>query len=336
MAASACSQSEALARPIDSVDMATINTLLLLALPASGKSELRRYLDTRQPHELAELHLKPSVQLDDYPYVHLMRRISQELRSLGEAPIFFGSDDGGWLEPKDWGALVRLLSEDYAALTSPPTVAPGAATTWLLERLDRARAAVGAPAPFHGMASGVRAALGAALEAEAAALVRSQPVDPTSHTVVLEFARGGSEGASLPLEAPHGYGYSLAHLSPEILEAASILYVWVDPAESRRRNRERARRGLEGDASILHHGVPESVMRDEYGTDDISWLMETSDRPGTVLVETDARLFHLPVVRFDNRIDRTSFLRDDVESWDQAQVAELHQALVRDLALLAR
>ena len=77
----------------------------------------------------------------------------------------------------------------------------------------------------------------------------------------------------MPIEPPHGYPYSLGQLSPEILDRASILYVWVTPEESRRRNNERARPGRDGDASILHHGVPEAVMLGDYGTDDLPWLM---------------------------------------------------------------
>jgi hypothetical protein len=314
--------------------MPLIDTLLLLALPASGKSELRRYLETRKEAELAELHLKPSVQLDDYPYVHLMRRVSQELRKLGEAPIFFAADDGEWLEPRDWGVLIQLVVEDYAWLAAPPDVPPGGAASWLLDRFDRARNATGAPAPFGSMDPGIRQAVCSAIESEAAQVCRHEPVEVGAHTVVVEFARGGPKGASMPLAAPQGYAYSLALLSAEILETAAILYVWVDPAESRRRNRERARPGIEGDASILHHGVPESVMRDEYGSDDIAWLIDTSERAGTVTVDAHGRRFHLPVVRFDNRVDRTSFLRDEIASWDPDAVAALHRILVRDLATL--
>jgi len=47
------------------------DTLLLLALPASGKSEVRTYLTARDP---ARFHMGPTVQLDDYPYVHLQIR----------------------------------------------------------------------------------------------------------------------------------------------------------------------------------------------------------------------------------------------------------------------
>jgi len=311
--------------------MPTLDTLLLLALPASGKSELRRYLDTRTAAELAELHLRPSAQLDDYPYVHFMRRISAELTALDQDPVFFASSGEGWLEPRDWGALVHLLNEDFEALTAPR---PDLGAEGLLDRLDVARRAVGAPAPFGAMPPAIRAAVCAAIEDEV--VEHHQPIDRSQHTVVIEFARGGAENAEPPLPPPHGYAYSLAQLSEAILKSAAILYVWVDPAESRRRNRERARPGPDGDASILHHGVPETVMRDEYGTDDIEWLMEHNERTGTVTVSAHGRTFHVPIVRFDNRIDRTSFLRADPAEWDQHRLDELRTALTEDFARLAQ
>src|SRR3989337_3021427 len=95
-----------------------IDVLLLLALPASGKSEVRRYLASLTAEQCRdELHLGPTVQLDDYPYVHMMRRVSQELRRLGHAGIFFDSDDLPMKEPRDWGMLVELLNEDFDDLT---------------------------------------------------------------------------------------------------------------------------------------------------------------------------------------------------------------------------
>ncbi|MGI9610208.1 MAG: hypothetical protein ACR2NL_07920 [Acidimicrobiia bacterium] len=308
-----------------------LDTLLLLALPASGKSELRRYLDTRNPKELSELHLRPCTQLDDYPYVHLMRRISAELTDLGQDPVFFSSSGEGWLEPRDWGTLIHLLNEDFEALTTPRQ--PGGAEG-LLDRLDTARRAVGAPSPFSDMPAAVRTALCEAIADEV--VEAPEAADVSRHTVVIEFARGGPDGAEHPLPPPHGYGYSLAQLSESILESAAILYVWVDPAESRRRNRERARPGREGDASILHHGVPETVMVDEYGTDDMSWLIEHGDKPGTVRVDAHDRTFHVPVARFDNRVDRTSFLRHDPTDWDDARLEALRVTLLGEFDQLAR
>ena len=63
--------------------------LLLLALPASGKSEVRTYLTAKDP---SQFHMGPNVQLDDYPYVHVMRRISQELRKRGHDGVLFDSE----------------------------------------------------------------------------------------------------------------------------------------------------------------------------------------------------------------------------------------------------
>ena len=56
-----------------------IDTLLLFSLPASGKSEVRRYLAHLTPQQCRDdFGLGPTAQLDDYPYVHLMHRIDDE------------------------------------------------------------------------------------------------------------------------------------------------------------------------------------------------------------------------------------------------------------------
>ncbi|MCB2223628.1 MAG: hypothetical protein KQH83_05570 [Actinobacteria bacterium] len=292
--------------------------LLLLALPAAGKSEIRTYLDSLDGDALADLGFGPQVQLDDYPYVHLMRRISQEQRARGLAPSFFADDASQMLEPRDWGTLIHLLNEDYAALEGTPVAGT------VLERFDRARAAAGAAPATAGMDAAARAEIEAAVAGEAPP--PPQPAAPGS-TVVVEFARGGPEGASMPLPAPLGYRYALACLDPGLLRRAAILYVWVTPAESRRRNRDRAAPGPEGDASILHHGVPEVVMRGDYGTDDLGWLLETSGTPGAVAVERDGERFEIPTARFDNRTDLTSFLRGDPASWPSDAVALVHGRL---------
>ena len=307
-------------------------TLLVLALPASGKSEIRRYLDTLSPaRAAAEFGLGRLVQLDDYPYVHLMRRISAELRHLYETPVFFGSDATPFLEGRDWGTLIYLLNEDYADLEHPPAPEPPSAADWLLHRMDRARREVGLPPVLAEVSDGEREILALAVEQDARRLWLDRREAMSHHspgaTVVIEFARGGPEGTTLPLDEPYGYRYSISRLSHEILSSAAILYVWVTPEESRHRNVERARLGLAGDASILHHGVPEAVMRNDYGTDDMVWFIEKSDRPRTVRVEAHGAVYHLPVAVFDNRRDKTSFLRADPETWPADGVALLHAEL---------
>jgi hypothetical protein len=316
-----------------------IDTLLLLALPASGKSELRRYLASVDADVAArDFGLGPTVQLDDYPYVHLMRRISQEAVRRGASPVFFASDDDPFLEGSDWATLIELINEDYAALGTAPSV-PTEPTAWLLERFERARKAVGLDPPFDDMSDGTRASIAAALDDEIAEHARERSTTLASYrpgvsTVVIEFARGGPEGARPPLPDPYGYALSLRHLSPDILLRSVALYVHVTPQESRRRNMARALPGIEGDASVLHHGVPEGVMRADYGVDDFLWLLERGGGHA-VEVTTEKDTYRLPAAVFDNRIDHTSFLRADQDQWDPELVDTLHAALVKTFADLA-
>lgn len=317
----------------------TIDTLLLLALPASGKSEIRRYLEHLAPDvAAADLHLGPTVQLDDYPYVHMMRRIAQELTLANRDPVFFADDASSFKEPRDWGTLIKLLNEDYELLGTTP-VRPQSAAIWLFDRFDRARQAVGASPVLRMLPDQTRERLAAMLEDEAdklwTELAASVEAWSDGDTVVIEFARGGPEGAAMPLTPPDGYAYSLGQLAEEIVARSSILYVWVTPEESRRRNEERARPGRAGDASILHHGVPEAVMLGDYGSDDLPWLIEVGGGDG-VWVEGDGPTTRIPVAVFDNRSDHTSFLRDDPERWPVAAISALHAELCATFDRLVR
>jgi len=304
-----------------------VDVLLLLALPAAGKSEIRTYLDYLDPASLTDLGLGPQVHLDDYPYVHLMRRLSQELRSHGRHPAFFEDDRSPMLEPLDWGTLIHLVNEDFAALGGEPPRGS------ILDRFDRARTMVGAESPFASLPGDDRDRIAAAVAEDVPGTVTGAP---EGSTIVIEFARGGPEGADLPLPSPLGYQYSLSQLDPELLRRAAILYVWVTPEQSRRRNRERAKPGPEGDASILHHGVPEVVMRGDYSLDDIAWLLETSGKPGYIAIEAEGERYEIPAARFDNRQDATSFLRADPAEWPADQVAGIHQGLAAALNALQR
>jgi hypothetical protein len=314
-----------------------LDILLLLALPASGKSEVRRYLAHLTPHQCRDdFHLGPTVQLDDYPYVHMMRRVSQALRARGQDGVFFDSDETPMKEPRDWGTLIELLNEDYADLIARRRPAPPSAAEWLLGRFDAARAKVGARPAFAALPAADRRALIAGLEGEAAALLRDKnagiPETLAGRTVVIEAARGGPTGATLPLPEPLGYRYSLARFADEILARASILYVWVTPEESRRKNRERTDPNDPG--SILHHGVPHAVMTGDYGVDDMQWLLEHSDRPDTVRIETRGRVYHLPTAFVDNRLDKTTFVRAEPSAWRADDIQVLHSALAGAFAKL--
>ena len=154
--------------------------------------------------------------------------------------------------------------------------------------------------------------------------------------VVIEAARGGPDGATMPLPSPLGIPRTRSSvLSDEILARASILYVWVTPEESRRKNHERTDPNDPG--SILHHGVPMAVMMGDYGCDDMDWLIHHSGRPDAVTrVETRGKTFHLPIARFDNRVDKTTFVRATASSGTRKDVEALHAGLAESLGRLAR
>jgi hypothetical protein len=59
----------------------------------------------------------------------------------------------------------------------------------------------------------------------------------------------------------------------------------------------------------------------------MAWLIEQSGRPDTVRVETRGQTYLLPLGRFDNRVDKTTFARADREAWKPADVAALRAGI---------
>jgi hypothetical protein len=308
----------------------TLDILVFAALPASGKSEVRRYLDSLPSEVLQrDFHLGPTVQLNDFPYVYLMRRIDQYLEEVGRPPLFFPSAERPFRDPREWGTLIELLNEDYEFLETRDIPTPPSAAYYYLQRLDEARVRAGLDADLSKLNSRQRARVAAALEPEAAhfleSLRRAASSPLEGKTVVIEIARGGPEGSRMPLSPPHGYAAALSRFSKKIIRRAAVLYVWVTPEESRRKNAERARLGNPG--STLYPVVPEEVMRHNYGCDDIDWLLSISETPDRIRVTSKEGTFVVPLVRFDNRSDRTSFLREDPSLWNPEKRANLHASL---------
>jgi len=313
-----------------------IDVLLLFALPASGKAEVKLYLEgLPAARRRDELHLGSLVQLTDYSYVYMMRRASQVLRSFGHDSAFFDSDDAPMKDDRDWGMLIELLNEDYDDLLAGRQVEPTSAAGWLLDRYDAARARCGVNPAFRRIPDDVREELVLDLEAEAQEMVALRNANATipleGCTVVIAIARGGPEGAVPPLPPPLGYQHALARFSDAVLSRASILNVWTTPEAARRNNVGRSAAGSNGGQSVLHHGVPPAVMLHDYGCDDMDYLVASSGRPGTVEVATRGRTWRVPVGRFDNRVDRTSFLRADQAEWPEDRVRELDADLARAL-----
>jgi hypothetical protein len=329
-----------------------LDTILLLALPASGKSEVRRFLASLTPEQCrADMCMGPTLQLDDYPYVHFMHRIDDELVARRWPAVFYKGPQRPFLDNFTWGVLVELLNDDFDDLVAGRTAQAPSAAQHLFDRLDDARARVGQPRALELVPYGIRRDVAAALEHEVAQFVREKDAtareDKRGRTIVIEAARGGPNGAAFPLTPPQGYQYSLSRFSDAVLQRASVLYVWVTPEQSRQKNWERAR--PDGQSSILHHGVPLEVMLSEYGCDDMDWLMQQSDEPGTIRVEkiverADAQgrpayelcTYRLPVARFDNRSDLTTFVRKDRGAWSAQEVEALRAGLSGALKSLAR
>ena len=315
-----------------------LETVLLLALPASGKSEVRRYLEHVPPDKRErDFHMGPNAQLDDFPYVHIMRRVDDELTARGKARVYFSSSDKPFKDPLDWGTLIELLNEDYANLVGRKRVSPKSPALHIFDRIDAASRAVGAPERLKALDAATRGEVAKALDKECGELLKDlrdrAPESLKGKTLVIEFARGGPQGSAMPLKAPFGYEYSLSRLSEDMLRKAVILYIWVTPEESRRKNQ--ARNNPDDPGSILHHGVPIDVMLNDYGCDDFEWLESKSERPGTVTVKAHGKTFHIPFARFDNRVDKTSFLRADPKAWDPAHVQAVHDGLAGALGKLA-
>jgi hypothetical protein len=304
----------------------TLDIVLLLALPASGKSEVRRFLANVEPQRLKEeFHIGATLQLDDFPYVHMMRRADDELARLGHSRVFFKSGDRPFQDTKDWGTLIHLLNEDYHDLMKKNVVKTDSAAGLLMRRIDKSGEKAKITPRLAKLDKAAWDIVASALEKEARAMLDEKhaayPASFEGKTIVIEAARGGPDKSSFPLPAPLGYQYSLGELDPEILRRAVILYVWVTPEESRRKNTARANPDDPG--SILHHGVPMEVMLNDYGCDDMDYLEKNSEVPGTITVASRGRKFHLPIGRFDNRVDKTSFLRVDRKDWDPGMVADV-------------
>lgn len=304
--------------------------LLLLGLPASGKSEIRRFLASIDKDTLArDFHIGEMIHIDDFPYVYFMRKIDLILDKSNIKRLFFDSDELPFKNPYDWGTLVYLLNEDYLSLKLKKTSIFRSYTQELFRRIDDAARNVGIRNRLAVIEQDVFRRMESELETDARKIfedsIRLSSETLEGKTVVIELARGGSEGSILPLEPPFGYRYSLAQLSDEILNNCVILYNWVTSEESRRRNKERFDPNNPG--SILYHGVPAEVMRREYGIDDMEWLRDNSDVDDTIVITKGARNFYIPVAFFDNRVDKTTFLRQEKNLWDENKIEMVSRLL---------
>lgn len=110
-----------------------------------------------------------------------------------------------------------------------------------------------------------------------------------SVTALIEFSRGSQHG---------GYREAFHHLTPEILQLTSILYVNVSYQESLRKNRRRFNRNRPD--SILEHGLSDEKMDTLYKEDD--WTDLAPEACGTIQLKDQ----QVPYAVFENEDDVTT------------------------------
>ena len=108
------------------------------------------------------------------------------------------------------------------------------------------------------------------------------------HTIIIEFARGGDNAIN----------EALTHLDDEILKRAGLFYLDVPYEESVRKNRARKRVGQED--SILYHSLPDEKMEYYYKTND--WKKLSTQDPEFITVKG----IKIPYIAFDNQNDLTT------------------------------
>jgi len=106
-------------------------------------------------------------------------------------------------------------------------------------------------------------------------------------TTLVEFARGGD----------NGFSEAFSFLHEEILKRARIIYIKVSYEESVRKNRRRARPGMED--SILYHSLPDEKMEFYYKSND--WEILAAKDPNVINI----RGYKVPYAVFENEPEKT-------------------------------
>ncbi len=302
------------------------DVVLLFALPASGKSEVRHLLANVEPERLSkEFHIGENVQLDDFPYVYMMRCIDEELVKITGQPIFADQPGSVFRDDRYFGALIRMLNEDYDDLFEKKQIETDNISKYYIDRFIKACKDVEIEDGFDKLPEDVMEKLYEGMKPLCEQMLQDKydnyPDTMEGKTTVIEMARGGDINSTLPLSGSEGYQYSLRQFSDRILSHAAILYIWVTPEESRRKNHDRAKPGADG--SSLFHETPLEVMYHTYGVCDMIWLKEHSEVENTVTVKIDDKTYHVPIGIFDNREDKTTPFRDEPETWDPTLVDQV-------------
>jgi hypothetical protein len=322
---------------------------MFCALPASGKSETRRYLKSLTSEDTKKFHLGgTSTQVDDFPYVDGMKKIDAAAVEVLGHTIFFNTTDFNLFSDYDWGTLIYLINDDYFDILECNPKIPSKfekdPVEWLFNRYDVASVKTGhLPARFYDLRQKVGEEKFAEFKKECFDLCNTLLHDkyaniPTSlegKTIIFEFARGGTKGCdpSKPLTPPFGYEYSLSLFDKRILMNAAILYIWVTPEQSKQKAFQREKEGKEGKSQTvstqlsLNHGIAETVLDKEYGMDDFDYLLSKSPEKNYVPITRDDVEYKIKAGRLDNRKDLTSDFRKPQNEWTKEQCDNMFNAL---------
>lgn len=326
------------------------DTVVFVALAASGKSEAITFIKRMPPEMRRDLHFgQEIVILDDFPYVDLMRSIDEAFVQLEEKPVFFPDPKKLFLEPEiSWKLLIFFLNEDIEQIILRQEEMPVQSIEKALLRFDRARKELKTrplfftydERPFIGKAKCLELGMNQSLQEKINRIIQARnaqiPKNPQETTVLVEFARGGEYGAPMPL--PWGYEDSFRSLSPAILKSAVFLYLKVFPEQAALKNFLRA--DPNDPSGILGHCVPYEVMYRNYGSDDFEYLLLSKHSLGgrCIRVEppisiSDWQEFFVPAAILDNTKDFTSFVREykdkDFKDWPNDKKTALYESLKR-------
>ena len=321
--------------------------LMFCALPASGKSESRRFFKSLTKEEMAQFHLGDSrTQVDDYPYVDALEKIDAICNQTLGKTVFKDPNTRLFFSGYEWGVLTYLINEDYLDIKKLDKKIPKAyeddPVKWLFKRYDDASEKTGKiPRRFEELEKNTDKEKFQEFKKKCFDVCNTLlhdkydniPESLDGKTIIFEFSRGGAKGSTFPLKEPYGYEYTLSLFDDEILNNANILYIWVTPEQSFQKNKQREKEGLQGKSQTvstqlsLNHGVPDSVMNNEYGLDDFEYLINLSKNGKYLPIKKSGKEFKVKAGRLDNRSDLTSDFRKPQKEWTKEQIAKMTEAM---------
>ena len=321
--------------------------LMFCALPASGKSESRRFFKSLTKEEMAQFHLGDSrTQVDDYPYVDALEKIDAICNQTLGKTVFKDPNTRLFFSGYEWGVLTYLINEDYLDIKKLDKKIPKAyeddPVKWLFKRYDDASEKTGKiPRRFEELEKNTDKEKFQEFKKKCFDVCNTLlhdkydniPESLDGKTIIFEFSRGGAKGSTFPLKEPYGYEYTLSLFDDEILNNANILYIWVTPEQSFQKNKQREKEGLQGKSQTvstqlsLNHGVPDSVMNNEYGLDDFEYLINLSKNGKYLPIKKSGKEFKVKAGRLDNRSDLTSDFRKPQKEWTKEQISKMTEAM---------